>query len=194
MGAWATGAFENDGAQDWLGEFIKSPIALAIKKALTEYINAKPKTRADYPDLAEASAQLLVTLTLNHEAVDIRYDAANENLYSLALQAIDKILANTEYLESWNEPDAKRNALMYLRAGIIYAQDEELYFRSRFTVRSLKAGRKTKGFFIGKRKHTLKKPAKPVTFSAEKERIKRGLPVKAGAHERAARSRKRKRS
>lgn len=148
MGAWGESAFDNDAALDWLGE-ITSPIAVAIKGALVDYCTARElvlaqesmrriRRRGDKqpkftdPSVAEAAAHLLVDCTLNSTGqthIAIWFEAEEYHLFDLAIRAVNLAVADEKYLMAWRAPEAKLNALLFLRASLIHAQSQDFHRR-----------------------------------------------------------------
>src|SRR5262245_45945260 len=123
MGAWGCGPMENDLGLEWLANEVEAPLLATIKRAFHAYLHQEEKDDAKLAE-AEAAAALLVDLTGDHTKMKytpfssgfFSYQAQEEQLWSLASQVITKMLTEEEWLNDWNEPQAKRQALEQLRS------------------------------------------------------------------------------
>jgi hypothetical protein len=110
-----TGIFENDGAIDWLTDFVESPDIIKIKSALRLTGDAK-----DYPDALDceealAAAAVIVSLKrgiplagLPHKEFESLQNSKftlNEELTAPALNSANHILKNSELKDLWEEDE-----------------------------------------------------------------------------------------
>jgi hypothetical protein len=110
-----TGIFENDGAIDWLTDFIESPDIIKIKSALRLTGDAK-----DYPDALDceealAAAAVIISLKkgialagLPHKELESLKKTGfllSEDLITPALISARHILQNSELKDLWEEDD-----------------------------------------------------------------------------------------
>jgi hypothetical protein len=110
-----TGIFENDGAIDWLTDFIEYPDIIKIKSALRLTGDAK-----DYPDALDceealAAAAVVISLknnlplaSLPHKQFELLQKTGfylNEDLVPLAQKSTRHILKNSELKDLWEEDE-----------------------------------------------------------------------------------------
>jgi len=125
MGAWGINTFENDGALDWLGDFMAAPSEAALVAAFTEepeplrtgllgrLMGKKPVHFMGelVGDHVLAAAEVAATLrghpalTNPGELADLPPIHAGDDTASRALAAIDSILANSNLKDCWEETD-----------------------------------------------------------------------------------------
>jgi uncharacterized protein DUF4259 len=114
MGAWGTGSFENDDGLDWIGEFCDGPTVGALRSTLETAADAEGYLES--PDAANALAAAEVVAALNRSpTTDIVVVAdylsviarsgitVTPNLRALALRAVDRVAADSELKELWDE-------------------------------------------------------------------------------------------
>jgi len=103
MGAWGINTFENDGALDWLGEFMDDPSEAALLTAFT----AVPEDLEGEDVLAAAEVVATLrghpALTNPGELADLPPIHAGDDTASHALAAIDSILADSNLKDCWEE-------------------------------------------------------------------------------------------
>ena len=110
MGAWGTGAFDNDDASDWVYELEKDGVA-AIDSALRDAIEAPDLSGPT--DVNAIAAAEVVAAALGRPVPDLRADIA-ERAHALAKDvtpdhaaharsAVERVLAGSEVAELWGE-------------------------------------------------------------------------------------------
>jgi hypothetical protein len=112
MGAWGTGAFDNDDASDWVYELEKDGIA-AVESALTA---AHGPGELEVPtDVNAIAAGEVVAAAIGRPVADLREDilelaiglassvTAEHTLR--ARTAVERALAGSEIAESWGESE-----------------------------------------------------------------------------------------
>jgi hypothetical protein len=115
MGTGGTGAFENDGAMDWIAE-LEERGETAIRDALTAAAGAGADTYVEAPaaEAALAAAEVVAALAghrvdnLPEEVcawVDSRGIPADD-LVDLALRATKRVASSSELRELWDEAGA----------------------------------------------------------------------------------------
>jgi hypothetical protein len=126
MGAWGYGSIENDYALDWIANNVEWRLAMAIKDTLEAFIVGG---RTDITHFeAEAAVAVLVEYadyagkndTENPPQPGIRLGPifAQEGLWRLASEAIDKLLKDQAWLLSWNDPEKKKEVIEKLALDI----------------------------------------------------------------------------
>jgi hypothetical protein len=128
MGAWGHKAMENDLALEWLANEVEAPLLATIKKTLQSYLDHTEKDDLKTIE-AEAAAALLVDLTGDHAKmkynhINCGYLAKNDNLWSLAVDAITKIMRDDEFISGWNDPQLKRQLLTQLLSDLQSINDQ----------------------------------------------------------------------
>ncbi|QDV37793.1 DUF4259 domain-containing protein [Tautonia plasticadhaerens] len=119
MGVWGEGPMDNDSALDWMANSVESPFAAAIEEALRGYLEGR---RA--PAEAEAAAALLVDYTLcpgamRYRHIDLSHEAKERGLWKIGIDAVERMMADIPWLDSWIDPDAKRLVLEDLKAELL---------------------------------------------------------------------------
>lgn len=89
MGTWGTGPYESDSAGEWLSETLVPPIEKALKKG----------SDAD----ARVAAAALTDYLGKHESV--------ADLVDLAIERLEDILEDEDYVESFTDPAAAKRAV-----------------------------------------------------------------------------------
>jgi len=112
VGAWGLGPFENDDALDFVSQ-LESAGVPALRAALEEVTSLDPGVYLEAPQASSAiaAAEVIVALKggpalgLPPELVDwLRtVPPQDESLGPLAMQAVDRIGANSELKEFWAE-------------------------------------------------------------------------------------------
>jgi hypothetical protein len=117
MGAWGYGSMENDDALEWLANSVEWPMAMTIKNILRAFIAGE---RADILHVeVEAAVALLVKYAdasrwLGWSAENAQYEIelghvfAQEKLWHSASEAVEKMLKDEEWLQSWTDPGIKK--------------------------------------------------------------------------------------
>jgi hypothetical protein len=128
MRAWGHEAMENDLALEWLANEVEAPLLATIKKTLRSYLDQTEKDDLKTIE-AEAAAALLVDLTGDHAKmkynhINCGYLAKNDNLWSLAVDAITKIMKDDEFIGGWNNPQLKRQLLTQLLSDLQSINDQ----------------------------------------------------------------------
>ncbi len=111
MGAWGAGTFDNDDALDWLDDLMDGADD-AIRDAL-ESTGADP---LEAPDASSAlAAAEVVAAALGHPAADLPGEVSDwleehgtkqaAALAPLARQAVERVSANSELKDLWDEGD-----------------------------------------------------------------------------------------
>jgi hypothetical protein len=114
MATWGYGNFDNDSALDWLMDFAEEPALSKINSALN--IVADNDGYADALDCEEAlAAAEVIALLLKSGASDFPEEeittikncgiVVDSKLKSEALEAIKKIILNSELKDIWEETD-----------------------------------------------------------------------------------------
>ena len=113
MGSWDIGPFDNDDAADWLYDLEKSSGTKAIGAALRA-ITDPDEDYLEAPDCANALAAAEIVAALhgqpiarmpdNAEAwIALHHDLDISSLIPLAQKAVQRIRADSELKELWNE-------------------------------------------------------------------------------------------
>jgi hypothetical protein len=112
MGAWGTGAFDNDDASDWVYELEKDGIA-AVESALTA---AHGPGELEVPtDVNAIAAGEVVAAAIGRPVADLREDilelaiglasSVTAEHTARARTAVERALAGSEIAESWGESE-----------------------------------------------------------------------------------------
>ena len=129
MGAWGINTFENDGAMDWLGDFLDDPSEAKILEAFSaeptviqpgligRLMGKKPQVFPAEVDGEEVLAAAEVVATIlgrpaasNPEELNsLRSISLHSNTSTKALEAIDALLANSNLKDCWEESDDFEN-------------------------------------------------------------------------------------
>ena len=126
MGAWGHGVWENDSVNDWRAS-VEDVIAERIRERLT------PSTREHEYDEVIGAADLLDSLTPEKQPgfpssekvpaskrwgravkdvpLELSYHAIEQRLFSRAVEALEGIIEDDEYLSRWSDPQARRDAI-----------------------------------------------------------------------------------
>lgn len=112
MGAWGTGAFDNDDASDWVYDFEKRGIA-AIEDALSEAEGSRPLEMPT--DVNAIAAGEVVAAALGRPATGLREDILSltrllrdhvtSDHAERARVAAERVLADSEVADLWAETD-----------------------------------------------------------------------------------------
>ena len=116
MGAWGTGSFENDGAGDWVVEFSDDPGMDEVIDALSTVAEADEDEYLETPECGAAITAAEVVAALNKQPhaelpedisdwVKVQTALPDEELVALALSAIERVKANSEMQELWEESE-----------------------------------------------------------------------------------------
>ena len=142
MGAWGYRAYENDEAQDWLGEIE----LLVVEKIETALAQKSPHTLI-------AAAELLIDL--DWRPLDLRYYAYRLKLFDKMQDALQSLLTEpvpkrrkigkrtreaVTWVETWNEPELAKVMLASLIIRLRTAALEEQAHQKKMCV-ILKKGR-----------------------------------------------------
>lgn len=114
MGAWGTGAFENDDAGDWVWELEDDEDGGILVTALREIADADVGTYLEAPDcsVAIAAAEVVASArgvrsqSLPTEAtvwLDAHANLVSDDLVALAAVAISRVATESELQELWHE-------------------------------------------------------------------------------------------
>lgn len=114
MGAWGTGAFDNDDAGDWVWELEDDDDASILVTALREVADADHGTYLEAPEcsIAIAAAEVVASArgrrspALPTEAVvwlDTHAHLVDADLVGLATVAVARIVAESELRDLWEE-------------------------------------------------------------------------------------------
>ena len=116
MGAWGSGSFENDDASDWIADFCNDPDADLISDALSTVAGTGADEYLEAPDCSVGLAAAEVVAALKgapsadmpdeaKECVSKLKTKAEPGLVSLASRAVERIKANSELKELWDESE-----------------------------------------------------------------------------------------
>ena len=115
MGTEGTGAFDNDGAMDWVAE-LEEHGEQAIRKALATVAGADPGAEVEAPEAQEALAAAEVVAALaGHRAESLPTEVCTwidahgnpaDDLLDLALRATKRVASSSELRERWDEAGA----------------------------------------------------------------------------------------
>ncbi len=124
MGAWGTGAFDNDGAGDFLAELRHADVnqrETVIVQALQAATAAEDYLEVDDGQAAIAAAAVTATARTGRHVTDTDSGTglattdlphAHPELVALAVRALDRVTGeNSEWRELWEESDALDEAL-----------------------------------------------------------------------------------
>ncbi|MBX3358864.1 MAG: DUF4259 domain-containing protein [Phycisphaeraceae bacterium] len=117
MGTWEVGAFDNDGAMDWMGEFLDDPSMDAVREALNAVITAESRYDADtfVCECAIAAAEVVAAAAgkplpgLPEELAAWLKQArpkAPPRLLSMAEKAVARVRTDSELMECWEDSDS----------------------------------------------------------------------------------------
>jgi hypothetical protein len=114
MSAWGSGSFENDDAADWIAMFCEDPGKESIVDAFMGVVGMKEEEYLEAPEcsIAIAAAEVVAALKQGESSMlpedarecvgDLRI-AADEELISQGVAALDRILENSELKELWED-------------------------------------------------------------------------------------------
>ena len=110
MGAWGANPFDNDTAMEWVTNSIEMPFLAAIKDRLEHYLAAPQDDTLKHE--VEAAVALLCDLTadparLKYCRFALGYYATEAAVWDLAIAAIQKLKADSNWLADWNNPERK---------------------------------------------------------------------------------------
>jgi hypothetical protein len=115
MGAWGPEPFSNDAALDWL----HTPIQWLMKSIHDALIGFKQSHGSRSPHEAIAAAQLLIEHTgtdcANSLDLTIAIDMTDGTLYLLAIDALDQILQDTDWINGWKDSNAVMATYHHMR-------------------------------------------------------------------------------
>ena len=114
MGAWGSGPFENDDAGDWVWELEDDEDGSVIDAALSAVVDTPPHELVEAGDASNALAAAEIVAAargrsdsqLPTEAAEwIRRNGAlvSDAVVTLAVRAVDRVLAGSELKELWEE-------------------------------------------------------------------------------------------
>lgn len=126
MGAWGAGSFENDTASDWAYDLTDAADATPIIEAFAAVIECEEYLDADEASQAVAAAEVVAALcgrpssALPDEVVawvQAHTGALTPELPALAASALERITADSELKELWEEagPDEWYGAIADLK-------------------------------------------------------------------------------
>ena len=136
MGAWGYRAYENDEAQDWLGE-IEDSIIAKIEAAIKQ----------NSPHTIVAAASLLIDL--DRRPLDLSYTAYRKGLFDKMQDALQRLLNEptlkrrvpgkrtreaVTWVETWNNPELARVMLCCLMRRLRVASLEEKEHQERMCI------------------------------------------------------------
>lgn len=115
MSAWGDGVFENDQAGYWIDQLVESGKSMAIDKALSFALKAKPgRLEADEASEALAAAEV-VAAARGHRHADLPDDAKEwlatsgyvptESSCALCVKTVERVRDDSELMELWAEGD-----------------------------------------------------------------------------------------
>jgi hypothetical protein len=104
MGAWGHKPFENDSALDWLA-YIERPILREITFAL------RPDGEGGGYHETIAAAALLVQMTGRRSIPDLSYLAFQEDTFSQAIAALERIRQDKSWMKTWESPACVRRRI-----------------------------------------------------------------------------------
>ena len=116
MGAWGFDSFENDDAADWVADFCDAPDPTLVSNTLSAVANLDAGEYLEAPDCSVAIAAAEVVAALKNAPNTNLPDGtetclsrlefnADPNWITLALKAINRIRADSELKELWDESD-----------------------------------------------------------------------------------------
>ncbi len=118
MGAWGYRSFENDFADDWLGDFLEQPGKPALSRTLHEVLEI-PASERELPEESAAigAAEIVAALAgypddnLDLELADWlerTRSAADQKLIKLAMRAVEAVRAEGELTASFDAVGRRR--------------------------------------------------------------------------------------
>lgn len=123
MGTWGTGPFDNDAAADFAGDL--DDASPGEREALVRGVLTRTVKAMGYPGEAPeavAAAALIAAQCPGGEPVDTVYGpeqpllAFPQNLRDLAAQALDRVMADEWWSETWIDPADARQWLASVKA------------------------------------------------------------------------------
>jgi hypothetical protein len=114
MGAWGEDAMQNDTALDWLRAHVEEPLAATIAETMNGYLQGRTP-----PAEAEAAVALLIDHSGTpgagrYRAIDLGPAAEERGLWDLAEKVVNRLLADSSWIDTWLEPAIKVDALKAL--------------------------------------------------------------------------------
>jgi hypothetical protein len=117
VGAWGTGAFENDDALDWIAEFCEEPGEEGLRAALSAAADADGYLESSDASNALAAAEVVAALNGAPTADTVVAEdylpivarmglPVSRELRALALRAIDRVTSDSELKELWDEAES----------------------------------------------------------------------------------------
>jgi hypothetical protein len=117
MGAWGPGVFENDDASDWVWELEDDTDGTVLADALSIVTTAPVSEFIEAPDASNAlAAAEIVASARGSRAADLPTEAVvwldahsavvDEKLVAKARTAVERIAADSELKELWDESDS----------------------------------------------------------------------------------------
>ena len=117
MGAWGTGAFQNDDGLDWIGDFCDAPGEEALRAALDAVAGADGYLESPDASSALAAVEVVAALSGAPTADTVVVEAhlpiitrmglpVTPDLRALALRAIDRVTSDSELKELWDEVES----------------------------------------------------------------------------------------
>lgn len=125
MGAWGHGPFDNDAAQDWIGEIVEDDLDAAVRSALEVPLRGG-NLELDEGSIAVAAAAL-VAAALDGETSAVPKNTLSrlsawkpaDELRSLAVRVLDVVSgASSELASLWSGDDAWRASMGRLRTRL----------------------------------------------------------------------------
>src|SRR5690242_16862429 len=118
MGAWGEDPMQNDTALDWLRARVEEPLAATIGDTQAAYLDGTAQ-----PAEAEAAVALLVdysgaSTSARYHSIDIGPEAEERGLWDLAEKVVNRLLAESAWIDSWLDPATKVEALKALRDDV----------------------------------------------------------------------------
>lgn len=132
MGAWGHDYFDNDGAQDLLCA-LRCALRASVEKDLRKIICRKGFDSTYYEEVIAASALIAQqgdTCGVSFLPVTSTLFSANSftnrffDLVQPAIEKLQKICADTDWLAQWNSSPAKHHAVEALWHRLMYMQEE----------------------------------------------------------------------
>lgn len=119
MGTWGTGTFDNDDAWDWVNEFCDGPQGPGLPVVVEALTTAADYPADEYLELPECGAAIAaaeVIAALNQQPnpklpedlqawVTAHSVAVEQELKALALRAIERVKADSEMQELWEDSE-----------------------------------------------------------------------------------------
>ena len=117
MGAWGADSFENDDAEDWLGDFCDKPDKTVIVSALSRISEMSADDYLEAPDCCAGIAAAEIVAALKGSPSNALSDEArscvsqlkftgDQNLTIVAVNAMERIRTNSELKELWDESES----------------------------------------------------------------------------------------